>query len=136
MIKVSSAWETESVGMDGPNYLNACVLLEAGYEQANLKEEVIRPIESQLGRKRSENKYTPRTIDIDMILFDDEPCNRRLWNFVFIIIPLAEIHPAFHNPLDNESITQTAARLRSEAWIKRRPEVLDLFNGDSFKGQN
>ncbi|HSM72671.1 MAG TPA: 2-amino-4-hydroxy-6-hydroxymethyldihydropteridine diphosphokinase [Anaerolineales bacterium] len=134
--KVSSAWESKSVGMDGPNYLNSCILLATDYEQASLKERVIRPIETQLGRKRSENKYTPRTIDIDTILFDEERCNQRLWEFVFIIVPLAEIYPLYQDPITNEFITQTAARLRSEVWIKRRPEVLSQLSWNRFKGQN
>jgi 2-amino-4-hydroxy-6-hydroxymethyldihydropteridine diphosphokinase len=134
--KLSSAWESESVGMDGPNYLNACILLVTDYEQANLKERVIRPIETQLGRKRSENKFTPRTIDIDTILLDEERCNHRLWEFVFIIVPLAEIYPLYQNPITNEFIAQTAARLCSEVWIEMRPEVLSQFRWNRFKGQN
>ena len=134
--KVSNAWESESVGMDGPNYLNACVLFTSDYEQTRLKENIIRLIETQLGRKRSENKYTPRTIDIDMILFDEEACNHQLWEYAFVIVPLAEIYPSYQYPLTIESVSQTAARLHKEVWIERRPEVLSQFTGNSSKGQN
>lgn len=134
--KVSSAWESESVGMDGPNYLNACILLTTDCEQASLKEKIIRPIETQLGRKRSENKNTPRTIDIDTVLFDEERFNHRLWESVFIMVPLAEIYPLYQNPITNEFIAQTAARLRSEVWIEKRPEVLNQYSWNRFKGQN
>ena len=130
---ISSAWESEAIGMDGPNYLNACLLFISPIIQSELKETVIRPIEAQLGRKRSKNKYTPRTIDIDIILFDEKPYNYKFWNFAFVIVPLAEIYPEYQNPIKNESIDQTAKCLRQEVWIEMRPEVLSSFGRNKFQ---
>lgn len=127
VIKISSAWESKSVGADGPNYLNACVLFETAFMQANLKENIIRPIEARLGRKRGENKFTPRTIDIDIILFDNEVYNHRSWKYAFVIVPLAEIYPEYKNPMNQEFIIDTATRLQSKVWIVARPEVLSHF---------
>ena len=79
VLKVSNAWESKSVGSEGPNYLNACVLFRTELMQVELKKHIIRPIEAQLGRKRNENKFTPRTIDIDIVLFDDKPYNDKFW---------------------------------------------------------
>jgi len=124
VLKVSNAWESKSVGAEGPNYLNACVLFKTNLFQVDLKEKIIRPIEAQLGRKRNENKFAPRTIDIDIVLFDEKPYNDKFWKYAFVIVPLAEIHPEYQNPIMGESILQTAARLRSEVWIEARPEVL------------
>jgi 2-amino-4-hydroxy-6-hydroxymethyldihydropteridine diphosphokinase len=92
-----------------------------------LKESVILPIETQLGRTRSENKFSPRTIDIDITLFDDRPYNDKVWKYAFVIVPLAEIYPEYKNPILHESIKQTATRLRSEVWMEVRPEVLGRF---------
>jgi 2-amino-4-hydroxy-6-hydroxymethyldihydropteridine diphosphokinase len=127
ILKVSNAWESKSVGAEGPNYLNACVLFKTNVLQAELKKSVIRPIETQLGRTRSENKFSPRTIDIDIILFDDRPYNDKFWKYAFVLVPLAEIHPEYKNPILHESIKQTATRLRSEVWMEARPEVLGRF---------
>jgi len=128
VLKVSSAWESKSVGAEGPNYLNACVLFKSDVMQVELKESIIRPIEAQLGRKRSENKFSPRTIDIDIVLFDDKPYNDKFWRFAFVIVPLAEIYPEYRNPILKESIIQTATRLRSQVWMEARPEVLSQFH--------
>ena len=136
VLRVSNAWESQSVGADGPNYLNACILFRTNLMQITLKEKVIRPIEAQLGRKRSENKYTPRPIDIDIILFDNKPYNDKFWKFAFVIVPLAEIYPEYQNPMSQENIVVTATRLRSEVWMEARPKVLSQFSGNSFKGQN
>jgi 2-amino-4-hydroxy-6-hydroxymethyldihydropteridine diphosphokinase len=127
VLKVSSTWESKAVGADGPNYLNACVLFRTSYMQVELKERVIRPIEAQLGRTRSENLFSPRTIDIDIVLFDETPYNDKFWRFAFVIVPLAEIHPEYQNPLAQENIVQTATRLRSHVWMEARPEVLNRF---------
>lgn len=136
VLKVSSAWESRSVGSEGPNYLNACVLFRTEFLQVELKEKVIRPIEAGLGRVRSENKYSPRTIDIDIVLFDEKPCNDRFWRFAFVIVPLAEIYPGYQNPITRENIVQTATRLRSQVWMETRPEVLSRFRGNRSSGQN
>ena len=127
VVKVSNAWESKSVGADGPNYLNACVLFKTHIMQIELKESIIRPIEALLGRKRSENKFSPRTIDIDIVLFDNKPYNDKFWRYGFVIVPLAEIYPEYQNPILQESITQTATRLRSQVWMETRPEVLGQF---------
>ena len=92
--------------------------------QNDLKRRIIRPIEEQLGRRRSKNKYNPRTIDIDIILFDDQPCSDGFWKAAFVMIPLAEIYPEYRNPLTGENIVEAAARLRREVWMEARPKVL------------
>ena len=133
ILKISNAWESKAVGSEGPNYLNACVLFTTPLFLVELKEKVIHPIEAILGRKRSKDKYAPRTIDIDMILFDDQSCNDKFWTLAFVVIPLAEIYPKFQNPLTQENIMETATRLRQKTWMETRPEVLSQFNGDHFK---
>ena len=131
--KISNAWESESVGAEGPNYLNACVLLVTSLNQTNLKEQALLPIERELGRKRSADKFAPRTIDIDIVLFDDKSCDDKYWEQAFVVIPLAEIHPEYQNPLTQERILQTATRLRQQVWMETRPEILSRFNGSSLK---
>lgn len=131
--KISSAWESEAVGSDGPNYLNACVLFMTPLFLVELKEKVIHPVEAKLGRKRSEDKYAPRTIDIDIVLFDDQSCNDKFWKQAFVVIPLAQIYPKFQNPLTQEGISETATRLHQKVWMETRPEVLSQYDGDRFK---
>ncbi|MFT3894099.1 MAG: 2-amino-4-hydroxy-6-hydroxymethyldihydropteridine diphosphokinase [Anaerolineales bacterium] len=131
VLKVSSAWESKSVGAEGPNYLNACVLFKCPLMQVELKENIIRPIEARLGRKRGENKFASRTIDIDIVLFDEKPYNVDYWEYAFVIVPLAEIYPEYQNPITQETITETATRLRQQVWMETRRDVLRQFSGVS-----
>lgn len=131
--KISSAWESESVGAEGPNYLNACVLLATSLRQVELKEQALLPIETELGRRRSADKFAPRTIDIDIVIFDSQSCDDKYWEQAFVVVPLAEIHPEYQNPLTKESMIQTATRLHQRVWMETRPSVLGQFNGSSSK---
>jgi 2-amino-4-hydroxy-6-hydroxymethyldihydropteridine diphosphokinase len=133
ILNISGVWESEAVGSEGPNFLNACVLYSTPHLYPELRDQVTHPIEARLGRKRSEDKYAPRTIDIDIIVFDDQSCNDKFWNLAFVVIPLAEIFPKFQNPLTQEAISETAKRLRQTAWMEARPDVLIQSSGDRFK---
>ena len=124
---VSNAWESQAVGKLAPNYLNACVLFLSALSKFDLKEKIIRPIEAKLGRVRSEDKYIPRTIDIDIILFDDQLQKDSFWNDAFVVIPLAEIYPEYQNPITRQSITEISTLVREKVWMKARPEVLSQF---------
>jgi len=125
--EVSNAWESQAVGAPAPNYLNACVLFLSPLNKVDLKEKVVRPIEAKLGRVRSEDKYIPRTIDIDIILFDDQLQKDSFWNDAFVVIPLAEIYPEYQNPITRKSITEISTQLQEKVWMKARPEVLNQF---------
>jgi 2-amino-4-hydroxy-6-hydroxymethyldihydropteridine diphosphokinase len=109
--------------------LNACLAFTTPLSWPELKEQVILPIELQLGRRRTENKFAPRTMDIDIILFDDQSCDEKSWEKAFVVVPLAEIYPGYQNPFRNESICETATRLRREIWMETRPEVLSQLGG-------
>ena len=127
---LSNAWESESVGADGPNYLNACLAFVSSFSPAGLKEKVISPIEQALGRKRTGNKFAPRTMDIDIVIFDNLSCDDKYWEQAFVVVPLAEIYPTFKNPVLQEPIHVTAERCRRETWLERRQDVLSKFKGN------
>jgi 2-amino-4-hydroxy-6-hydroxymethyldihydropteridine diphosphokinase len=121
---ISNAWESHAFGSNGPNFLNACLLLLTSLDARKLKEQVIRPVEAELGRVRGPDKYAPRTIDIDIVLFDDEPFGWEFWSNAFVVVPLADLLPDFHHPLNYEKLAQVAAHMRRQTWIEARPDVL------------
>lgn len=117
---ISSVWESESVGFDGPNFLNACVQFLTPLAPVEFKENVIRPIESKLGRVRSSDKNAPRTIDIDIVLCDDQPLNTEFWEYAFVLVPLAELIPDFVHPISGEILSEMAQQAQGQVWIERR----------------
>lgn len=120
---VSGVWESKSVGYEGPNFLNACVLFFTELKPVLLKEQIIRPIEAGLGRVRGEEKNAPRPIDIDIVLFDNIPLNTEYWKYAFVAVPLAELIPDFIHPLSGDTLSCFSEQVRSQAWIVPRPDV-------------
>jgi len=120
LLRTSSYWESQAVGTSGPNYWNVCVSLKSPLELDTFKEKVIRPIESQLGRNRTTDKFAPRPMDIDVILCDDQPVGEYWFTLAYVIVPLAEIYPAYRIPSTQEPVTKTATRLRQEVWLEAR----------------
>ncbi|MFN8399406.1 MAG: 2-amino-4-hydroxy-6-hydroxymethyldihydropteridine diphosphokinase [Anaerolineales bacterium] len=125
---VSSVWETESVGYAGPNFLNVCVLLRTSLDAERVKHEINRPIEAQMGRVRGEDKYAPRPIDIDIVLFDETPHNVQTWNQAFVAVPLAELVPEFKTH-SGEKLSELAKQLQGQVWMRKREDVVKYPSG-------
>lgn len=123
IIKLSSVWESPSVGFDGPNFLNTCVLFHTTLQPSELKEKVIRPIEAKLGRVRNAEKNAPRTIDIDLVLFDEDPIHVEYWNYAFVAVPLAELLPDFVHPINLKKLSDFVKQTQGVSMIVARDDV-------------
>ena len=121
--RISSVWETPSVGSSGPDFLNLAVLITTPLKASELKAQVLRPLEKQLGRMRSANKNAPRTFDADIILFDDRLLDQNLWRYAHRAVPVAEILPGYLSN-QGDTLQNVAAELAKTALIRLRPDVL------------
>jgi 2-amino-4-hydroxy-6-hydroxymethyldihydropteridine diphosphokinase len=122
ILQLSSVWETASVGSGGPDFLNLAVLIGTALEAQELKDNVLRPLEAQLGRVRSEDKNAPRTIDLDIILFDGRLLDPDLFRYAHRAIPVSELMPDYRSD-QGESLAEAATRLAKETFIRLRPDV-------------
>lgn len=116
--KVSNVWETPPVGVPGPSFLNAAARVATDLDQIALKDRVLRPIEAHLGRIRTDNPNIPRTIDLDILIFNDILVDNGIWTYAHICIPMAELNPGYTNPQTGETIRQAAERLKNDSPIK------------------
>jgi 2-amino-4-hydroxy-6-hydroxymethyldihydropteridine diphosphokinase len=121
---ISTAWHTPAVGTPGPNFLNAALLIHTRQSSQALKQNVIREIEAQLGRARTHDKNAPRTIDIDILIFDNRVIEPEIWERAFLAVPLSELAPGLCNPESGESLQHAAERLARQTLIEPRPGVL------------
>jgi 2-amino-4-hydroxy-6-hydroxymethyldihydropteridine diphosphokinase len=122
--QVSSAWESPAVGSDGPDFLNAAVWIETALSLPDLKQGILRPIEAQLGRVRTADKNAPRTIDIDILIYEENLVEPALWHHDFLVIPVAELLPDYKHPQSGEPIQKAVERLAPGEGLKHRPEVI------------
>ena len=123
ILRVSSVWESATVGGEGPNYLNAAVLAISQKNALLLKKRILRPLEAQLGRIRSTDKNSPRPIDLDIIFFDHQLLDPTLWDHAFRAVPVSEILPADLSELDR-SLRAAAANLAATDLVRLRADIL------------
>lgn len=120
----SQLWETVAVGSNGPNFLNATLCFLTPLSAEEMRENIIHPIENQLGRVRTHDKNAPRTMDIDIILFDELIVDDSLWRRLHIAVPLAELIPTLKNPTTGQKLNEAAALLLKQGWGQPRSETL------------
>ena len=121
VVAVSSVYETAPVGLeDQPHFFNAAVQVQTDLTAAAFRRQVLAKIEHILGRVRTEDKNAPRTIDADMILFNDEVFeldethhipDPELRQFPHVAVPIAELAPDLIHPESGERLAYMAAQL-------------------------
>jgi 2-amino-4-hydroxy-6-hydroxymethyldihydropteridine diphosphokinase len=121
--KISSVWETEAIGAKGPNFLNAAVCIASSLSPKQFKNQILQNIETKLGRVRTKNKFAPRTIDIDIVIYNQDVMDNQLWTQLHYARPLSELLPDFINIQNGETLLQTNQRLTNITHIKPRPDV-------------
>ncbi len=120
VIAVSSLYRTPPLGpQDQPDYLNAAVALETTLSPEDLLDNTQR-IELQQGRVRKAERWGPRTLDLDIMLFGDNIIDTPrltvphydMHNRGFMLWPLFEIAPGLRFPdgaLLTDCLTQCGA---------------------------
>ncbi|MBW6461054.1 MAG: 2-amino-4-hydroxy-6-hydroxymethyldihydropteridine diphosphokinase [Bacteroidales bacterium] len=111
----SSIYETEPWGFQsGDLFLNQVIRIKTDYLPAELMGEILK-IEEDLGRRRRQFKgYMPRTIDIDILFYNDEIIqdehlvipHPRMQERMFALIPLMEIDHMMTHPASHKTIGQ------------------------------
>lgn len=106
---LSSVFESEAVGFNGSNFLNMVVAADTELDIAGVVA-VFKQIEQDNGRKIGAKKFSPRTLDIDLLLYDDcvvttpvELPRAEITSNAFVLWPLAEIAPDLSHPLAHQS---------------------------------
>jgi 2-amino-4-hydroxy-6-hydroxymethyldihydropteridine diphosphokinase len=116
ILQASSLYQTGAWGKtDQPDFLNQVLLIETALNAGELLKQIL-ATEQSMGRQRNE-KYGPRTIDIDILFFNDDIIDNkslqvphpRLPERRFALIPLAEIAGEKIHPVLEKSINDLLA---------------------------
>ncbi|MDE3272273.1 2-amino-4-hydroxy-6-hydroxymethyldihydropteridine diphosphokinase [Pseudoalteromonas sp. G4] len=111
-VTYSSIFESESVGFEGNNFYN---LVAAATTDLTLEEvcALLKQIEREHGRTPADKKFSPRTLDLDLLFFDDVICDSpaqlprdEITKNAFVLWPLAEVAGEFSHPVENKSVAQ------------------------------
>ena len=112
-LTLSSVYESPAVGFEGADFLNLVVGLQSDDSALEICDE-IELIHNVAGRVRGSDKWESRTLDIDLLLYDDLIQDERpvhvpredILQFSFVLRPLAEIAPDHVHPLTGKTFNE------------------------------
>jgi len=112
-LTISSTYESEPVGFTGDAFYNLVVGFNSNLSVKEVAKQ-LRQIELDNGRTRDCQKFSARTLDLDLILYDDLILNDgrlqiprdEIERYAFVLEPLAEIAPTLKHPISRLSYAE------------------------------
>jgi len=103
---LSSVYESEAVGFDGENFYNMVIALQTT-DDVHMVAQTLHQIEDEHGRERNGPRFSSRTLDLDLLLYDDLIINEEklqiprdeILQRAFVLWPMAEVAAERVHPL-------------------------------------
>lgn len=129
---VSSAYENPAIGPPGqPDFVNLAVRLKTDLQPGDLRS-ALRKIETELGRRRSPNRYAARVIDLDLCLYGSTVAEQDglqipdpdILERAYLAQTLAQLAPDFRHPLTGQTLSEIAQlEDRAAPDMTERPDI-------------
>lgn len=131
VIKISPVYASPALGFEGPDFHNCVVKLETALTAAQVLKK-IQVIENALGRERDGAQYQSRTIDIDILLYNDTIINTKalivphnqMLTRKFVLQPLADIAPGLSIPATAETVQTALEKCEDTSSLTKQPKWL------------
>lgn len=117
IIQVSKLYETPAWGFESDAFYNCALILHTNASAQKVLNQVLK-VEKQLGRIRGNQEgYQARTIDIDLIVFDDEIMESEklqiphplMQNRKFVLLPMQDLKLDWKHPVFQKTISELIA---------------------------
>lgn len=123
----SSVYETEAVGFVGDPFLNAVVAFDSDQPIPEITRQLA-DIEQQHGRSRDSRKFSPRTLDLDLLLYGDAILQHdrlklprdEVTDYAFVLEPMAELAPDLRHPVLGRTYAELWAAFDKQCVRQRR----------------
>ena len=121
-LTLSSVYENRPIGFEGENFYNLVAAFDTN-EPPEAVTAILHDIERRLGRKRGPSRFSSRTIDLDLLLYNDlireqaamSLPRREIDEYACVLRPLAEIAPEARHPLTGVTFATLWARFDQTA---------------------
>ena len=124
----SPVYQSPAIGMEGADFLNAVIGGNTFLSPAGIIS-LLREIETAHGRVRSKNKFSDRTLDLDLLLFGELITQNdvtesgfsinlphpEITEQAYVIQPLADIAPDVKHPIRSSTISQLCQQMKTES---------------------
>ena len=105
-VRISPVYRSPAVGFEGADFLNCAAVIETTMALGELKQWLVE-LEDHHGRDRSQPKFSDRTLDIDILLYDDligehdglELPRDEILKYAHVLKPLADLAPELPHPV-------------------------------------
>lgn len=112
-IHCSPVYESAAVGFTGEPFLNLVIAADTGMSVDDV-DRLLTDIEDKHGRIRSGPKFSPRTLDLDLLLYGNDISTNpaielprsEIERYAFVLRPLADIAPQEKHPVTGKSYAQ------------------------------
>ena len=111
-LTLSSLFESEAVGFNGATFYNMVIGINCSRSVDDVAE-ILRAIEFAHGRDHNAKKFSPRTLDLDLLLYDnliiDLPAQLprdEITKNAFVLWPLSQVAPELTHPIVKQSYRQ------------------------------
>ena len=128
-LKLSQVYESESVGFSGDNFINLVAQAQTDLSVEEVTH-VLKQIEKEQGRIKNIEKFSDRTLDLDLLLYDDLICSSpvelprdEIHKNAFVLKPLVDLIPEQKHPL----LLKTYSQLWKSFTADQKLWVVDLY---------
>jgi len=112
-VRLSSAYLTRAVGFEGEDFINLAASIRTSLPPIELKH-FLNELEDRHGRLRNVPKFSDRTLDIDILLYNDlylispqlQIPRREILVFAHVLKPLADLAPDLVHPVCRKSLSE------------------------------
>lgn len=144
VVSVSKLYESPSWGFESEPFYNCAILVHTSKSASKILKALLK-IEKKLGRIRTEETgYKSRTIDIDIISFNNDIIETEVLNVphpqmqnrMFVLVPMKDLQTEFFHPISKQNIQELIANCPDKSECRCIDSIENPFKNKQINNYN